>query len=95
MGLSPVIPQNAAGWRIDPPVSLPNARILIRDDTLAADPPDDPPGTLLIFQGFLVFMILENSVVDPMANSSRLVFPIMIPPCAFIEEITVASNGGK
>ena len=44
MGLSPVTPQKAAGWRMDPPVSDPSASGAIRAETAAADPPEDPPG---------------------------------------------------
>ena len=39
------MPQNDAGWRIEPPVSVPVAPIASRADTAAAEPPDDPPGT--------------------------------------------------
>ena len=41
----PTIPQNDAGWRIEPPVSVPVAPIASRADTAAAEPPDEPPGT--------------------------------------------------
>ncbi len=41
----PAMPQKAAGWRIDPPVSVPVAPSTIRAATAAAEPPDDPPGT--------------------------------------------------
>ena len=41
----PTIPQNDAGWRIEPPVSVPVAPIASRADTADAEPPDEPPGT--------------------------------------------------
>jgi hypothetical protein len=41
----PVIPQNDAGWRIDPPVSVPVAAGARRAATATALPPEDPPGT--------------------------------------------------
>ena len=41
----PAMPQNEAGWRIEPPVSVPVAPIANPADTAAADPPEDPPGT--------------------------------------------------
>ena len=43
----PTTPQNEAGCRIDPPVSLPRAAGTIRAATAAADPPDEPPGVRL------------------------------------------------
>ena len=39
------MPQNAAGWRIDPPVSVPMAPSATRAATAAAEPPEEPPGT--------------------------------------------------
>src|SRR3954465_9067095 len=41
----PVMPVNAAGWRIEPPVSVPVAPAQRRAAPAAAAPPDDPPGT--------------------------------------------------
>src|ERR1700693_4599470 len=45
VGFSPTMPQNAAGWRIEPPVSVPVAPTQSFAATAAADPPDEPPGT--------------------------------------------------
>ena len=39
------MPDSAAGWRIEPPVSVAVAAAAMRAATAAADPPDDPPGT--------------------------------------------------
>ena len=41
----PTRPQKAAGWRIDPPVSVPVAAMVMRAATAAAEPPEEPPGT--------------------------------------------------
>ena len=41
----PVMPQKLAGWRIEPPVSVPVAAGTRRAATAAAEPPDEPPGT--------------------------------------------------
>ncbi len=49
----PVTPVRAAGWRIDPPVSVPVAKGASRAAVAAADPPEEPPGTLRRSQGFL------------------------------------------
>ena len=45
VGFMPTIPQSAAGWRIEPPVSVPIAQGAVPPATAAADPPDEPPGT--------------------------------------------------
>ena len=41
----PTTPHSAAGWRIDPPVSVPSAIIASPAATAAALPPELPPGT--------------------------------------------------
>jgi hypothetical protein len=42
--LNPVTPQNAAGIRIEPPMSDPVASVVDPAARAAADPPLDPPG---------------------------------------------------
>src|SRR5438270_11095430 len=51
VGLMPVMPQSAAGCRIEPPVSVPVAPGTRRAATAAGEPPDEPPGTSCTFQG--------------------------------------------
>lgn len=51
LGRRPTTPQNAAGCRIDPPVSVPRAKGTSPAATAAADPPEDPPGTRVRSQG--------------------------------------------
>ena len=46
-GLNPATPQNEAGMRIDPPVSLPTAQSHMPAATATAEPPDEPPATRL------------------------------------------------
>ena len=53
VGLMPVMPQKLAGWRIEPPVSVPVAPATSPAATAAAEPPLDPPGTRLVSHGFL------------------------------------------
>ena len=48
----PVTPVSAAGWRIEPPVSVPVVKGASRAATAAAEPPEEPPGTFFKFQGF-------------------------------------------
>ena len=39
------MPVSAAGWRMEPPVSVPMASGTWYAATAAAEPPDEPPGT--------------------------------------------------
>ena len=66
---SPSTPQNAAGSRIDPPVSLPMASGTSPAATAAADPPEDPPGTRPRSHGFEVEPRVACWVVIPQPNS--------------------------
>ena len=52
VGVTPLTPQNDAGWRTDPPVSEPSATTEVFCATDAADPPLDPPGTRSSASGF-------------------------------------------
>ena len=36
---------------MEPPVSEPSARVASHEETLAAEPPEEPPGTLFKFHG--------------------------------------------
>ena len=65
---------------MEPPVSEPNAKKHSFAATAAAEPPEEPPGTCWVFHGFLVTPNADVSVVEPMANSSILVFPIITAP---------------
>ncbi len=91
----PAMPQNDAGWRIEPPVSVavaPNARPAA---TAAAEPPDEPPGTngrlLLRDQGLVTGPNAEVMLDEPMANSSRLVLPRNTAPSRSRFDVTVLS----
>jgi hypothetical protein len=59
--------------------------------TAAAEPPEEPPGTRLKSQGLLVVKKAEFSVEEPIANSSRLVLPIIIAP-EFISLVTTVAS---
>ena len=78
-----------------PPVSEPKDAGQNPAATQAADPPDDPPGTLSTSQGLRVIPMEEFSVVDPIANSSRLTLPMMMAPACRKRATAVASYGGQ
>ncbi len=80
---------------MEPPVSEPRARGENPAATEAALPPDEPPGTRVGSCGFFVGPNAEFSVDEPIANSSRFVLPITIPPAARMRSTTVAEYGGR
>src|SRR6187455_1831889 len=89
------MPQSAAGWRIEPPVSDPSASGAIPAATATADPPLDPPGMRSTAQGLRVGPKAEFSVDEPIANSSRLVLATATAPAARTRSTTVAVYGGR
>ena len=86
----PTTPQSDAGWRMEPPVSEPSARVTSPAATAAALPPDDPPGTRVRSQGLLVGWKADESVVEPKANSSMLSLPSGVAPASSMRCTQVA-----
>ena len=81
----PTVPVKAAGWRIEPPVSVPVAPRQRCAATAAAEPPDEPPGTSAVLlprrrQGEIAGPKHDVSFDEPMANSSLLSFPSSTAP---------------
>ena len=87
------MPQNAAGCRIDPPVSEPSASGVRPAATATADPPLDPPGARSVSQGLRDGPNAEFSVDEPMPNSSQMVLPTITAPARSSLSTTVALNG--
>ena len=92
----PTMPVNAAGWRIEPPVSVPVEPRQSRAATAAAEPPDEPPGTSFVFaprlrQGDTTGPKSEVSFDEPMANSSLLSLPSSTAPSRHRLAVTVNS----
>ncbi len=90
MGFKPTTPLKAEGCLIEPPVSEPRAIGTSFNFTATAEPPDEPPATYSGFIAFLVAPKYENSVEQPIANSSKFVLPIIIAPSFKSLLITVA-----
>ena len=88
--MSPTTPQNPAGWRMDPPVSLPSAAAHMRADTAAAEPPEEPPGTRSVSHGLRVGRKPLFSVEEPMANSSMFALPSTTAPASSSRPTAVA-----
>src|SRR2546430_4358379 len=76
----PPTPQSAAGWRIEPPVSVPRAQTASPAATAAALPPLEPPGTRVGSHGLCTGPNAEFSLDEPIANSSQFVLPTRTAP---------------
>ena len=92
----PTIPVKAAGWRIEPPVSVPVAPRQRPAATAAAEPPEEPPGTSFASEplrrhGDTTGPNDEVSFDEPMANSSLLSLPSMTAPSRHKWVVTVDS----
>ena len=84
------MPHSAAGWRIEPPVSVPIAHGASPAATAAALPPEDPPGTRSRSHGLRTGPKAEFSLEDPIANSSWLVFASSAAPASLSRDTAVA-----
>src|SRR5580693_5160381 len=93
VGITAGIPQQAPGWRMEPPVSVPSAATANPAATAAADPPLDPPGTRSSATGLRTGPYAEFSFELPMANSSQLVLPKITAPAASNRSTAVALKG--
>src|SRR5882672_8868987 len=89
----PVRLVSAAGWRIEPPVSVPVANGARPAATAATEPPLLPPGTRATSHGFLTGPYQLVSFDEPIANSSMLVLPSITVPAALSFATIVASYG--
>ena len=80
---------------MEPPVSVPVAISADRAATADAEPPDEPPGTRLIFSalchGFIAGPKALVSFADPMANSSQFNLPSITAPSPHKLDVTVLS----
>jgi len=94
VGRNPVTPQNAAGVKIDPLVSEPNANGTNPAATAAADPDDEPPLQCERLHGFNPGPDTDaagNRYPPPPANSTIASFDVNTAPVPANFLITVAS----
>src|SRR5918911_824999 len=87
------MPHSAAGWRIEPPVSVPIAQGTSPAATAAALPPDEPPGTRVRSHGLSTGPYAEFSLLEPIANSSWLVLARTGAPASRRRVTAVAGEG--
>src|SRR5258708_25652463 len=81
-GRRPTMPQQEAGMRIEPPMSVPIPTVAIPAQTAAALPPLEPPGVMPDRQGLFVAGKVALVGPTPAASSGRLVLPRMAAPAA-------------
>ena len=84
---SPTAPQNAAGRRIEPAVSVPSAAKTAPVATATADPPLEPPALRAGSHG-----LAAAGVVTPKASSCVAVLPRMTAPASRSRVTTGASR---
>jgi len=89
----PTVAVNAAGWRIEPPVSVAVAPM---HNSADAEPPEEPPGTSVVLapsrrHGLTTGPKQEVSFDEPIANSSLLSLPSITAPSRQSCEVTVDS----
>jgi hypothetical protein len=92
----PVMPQNAAGWRMEPPVSVPVAAGARRAATAAARAARGAARASRRAVPGVAHRAgtAEFSLAEPMANSSQLSLPrVTAPALGQLARTTVASNG--
>ncbi len=94
VGFRPTTPLSEAGWRTEPPVSVPSAQTAMPLATAAALPPLEPPGTVARSQGLCTGPNAEFSFEEPIANSSQFVLPTSTLPAPDRRVHAVASYGG-
>ncbi len=94
---SPVTPQNEAGARTEPPVSVPIAQGTRRAATATADPLLEPPGVRCVSasQGFHGVPMCWFVPQSPSANSTLCVLPITIIPAAISRLARVAVRSAR
>jgi hypothetical protein len=91
VGLSETMPQQCAGLRSEPPMSLPRPIGLIPDAIAAPSPPLDPPAVTSGFQGLRVMPWSSESVCTRSPKSGRFVRANGMAPAARIRSTVGAS----
>src|SRR3954462_8136207 len=89
------MPHSDAGWRIEPPVSVPSAHGAVPEATAAALPPDEPPGTRVRSHGFSTGPKAGFPSDGPMDTASWLHWASSVVPAAVSFSTTVAVCGGS
>ena len=92
LGLSPTLPQNAAGMRTDPAPSVPTLSGPRPAATAAAVPPEEPPGVFDGSHGLRVRPVRSEFVSPLHPNSGVVVLPSRIAPASRNRAVAGAST---
>src|SRR5215470_3325543 len=85
------MPQQCAGTRIDPPISVPSSNAVNPPATAAAGPPEDPPGVRFSDQGLFVVPNSGLNVWTSPDHRGTLVLPNTIAP-ALLRRATAGAS---
>src|SRR5689334_22509311 len=88
------MPQQCAGTRIEPPISVPSSNAVNPQATAAAGPPDEPPGTRSSDHGLFVVPKMELKVWMSPDQCGTLVLPNTIAPALLSRATEGASTLG-
>src|SRR5882672_9018531 len=91
VGFSPTMPQQAAGRRIEPPVSEPSAPKASCAATAAPEPLEEPPEMEPTFHGLSTLPSCGLSPKGPSASSVMLSLPSVTAPAAVRRATAVAA----
>src|SRR5262249_36715952 len=91
--LRPTTPHQAAGWRREPPASLPWASGKARAARRALDPALDPPVVSAVSHGLCVGPLDRDSAVALIPNSGQAVRPSLARPARLNRVISSVSCG--
>ncbi len=83
VGLSPAMPQNAAGPRMEPPVSEPSAPTVSPAASAAPEPLEEPPGMWSVFHGLRAAGKRWLGNWMPKANSWVMSLPSITMPASW------------
>jgi hypothetical protein len=92
--MNPVMPQNDAGPRIEPPVSEPSDAGMRPDASAAPEPLEEPPVKCSRFHGLRAGGHGRSNDGPPCANSCVTSLPSMIPPASTRRCVVAASSDG-
>src|SRR5262245_13697282 len=88
------MPQQCAGTRIEPPISVPNSNAVNPHATEAAGPPEEPPGTRSSDHGLFVVPKTSLKVWTSPDQRGTLVLPKTIAPAPLRRATDGASTLG-
>src|SRR5579872_1722941 len=94
VGLIPTVPHQAAGPRMEPPVSDPIAMRTMRDAIAVPEPDDEPPVLCAGFHGLRAGGNGRSKLGPPIANSCVASLPSSTPPASRSFVATTLSESG-